>query len=783
VITIALGIGASTAIFSVTNAVLLRPLPYKDPGRLAVAYIDDRGVRSFAFTNGDYAEFRDGSTSAFETLAGVFTFRVIAPREDGRPERIYKAQVTPNFFAAMGARIIVGRDFTPADTRAAAPDSGLPVGGAAILSYEYWQRRFGGNRAIIGTELLNYRERGPRIIGVLEPGFELLLPPSAGIAGRPDVWIATGADLDRSVLSLRLIGRLKPGMTVKRGEGALETVASGIRKKYPEILGPTSRVRLVLMHEHFVAEVRQLVLSLMAASVLLLLIACANVANLLLVRASSRMREFAVRSALGGGRWKLMTPVLSEAAIVSVAGSVAGFALARIAIHSLIDLAPANLPRAETIAVDWRAFAFAAAAAFASAILSGMAPAWSSSRPDITTALRSGRGSVTPAARIERVGVAAESAVCFVLLIGSGLMVRSFIELQRIDPGYDPRGLLTFLLVRDWDYATAAERRLTFLRHIQSRLRALPGVENASASAFFPLTSPYARIQWGMDRNKLQDGDFQYVLPGFFETLRTPLIEGRFFTDADNASGRKVIVIDELLAKKAFPAGTAVGKRLFVAMPEPVPAEVIGVAAHQRVASLAERGGEQIYLTDAWAGFGIGRHWVVRLSGDPAEMAFAIRSELARLDPQLLVLEMRPVDELVKRSGAGTRFALTLITVFAVAATVLVLVGLYGVMSTAVRRRTAEIGVRMAVGAAPASIFRLVATQGLGLTAAGVTVGAAVSVVASKFIEKLLVNVKPADPFTFVGVFLLFVTVTGAACAVPARRAAKLDPATALREE
>jgi putative ABC transport system permease protein len=781
--TIALGIGASTAIFSVTNAVLLRPLPYKNPDRLVLAWKDytKPHIRNLPFNNGELFDLRDNTSAVFEDIGAVFTFRVIVPREDGTPERIYKAQVTTNFFQMMGAKIALGRDFTPADGLPQPNQPLPPVGSVAILSYEYWQRRYGGNAAVIGHELISPGRRGPEIVGVLAPGFQLLFPASAITEAKPDVWIANNLGYDRGPAGLRVIGRLRSGMTLKRAQEQVDLAAKGMT--------PELSIRLQPMLQSLVTEVRPAILALMGAVIFLLLIACSNVANLVLVRASLRERELAVRAALGGGWWRLVRQMLAEAVLLTGLGTLAGVGFAWLSIRGLLVIAPANLPRLESIAIDWRVLAFAAVAGLAAAAIFGVAPAWHAARPDVMQILRGGgRAAGLEAGRVLRNGVViAEVALSFVLLVGSGLMFRSFLELRRVDLGYDPHSLLTFLLVRDWQSPETRERE-AFLREIQKRLRALPGVDSVAAGTL-PLTGgssfgmSWATEQTLADAGKPPLADTVHVLPGYFETMRTPLIEGRTFTDDDNAPGRNVAVIDQFLAAKAFPNESAIGKQIVIPMLGGRKVEVIGVVKHQRIASLATPGREQIYFTDAFMLFGVSRQWAIRTQGDPAKLAPAVRAELARFDPQLLMLEIQPMDAIVRRAEAGTRFSLLLIGGFAAVAALLAGVGLYGVLATVVRQRTVEIGVRMALGAAPVSIFNLVVGLGLRLSTIGMAIGLLAALGLTRVMTSMLVGVAATDPTTFAVICVFFFCIAGIASWLPARRAAALDPAVALREE
>jgi putative ABC transport system permease protein len=809
-VTLALGIGASTAIFSVTHAVVLRPLPYRDPNRLVLACSDmtKRNVRDFPFSDANFIDLRNGSKVFFEDFAALDTGRGIVPREDGTPEQVRFAGVTTNFFRLLGARIAGGRDFADADGQPQPPQAqaaGTPSAPGtqaapqlptiAILSYGYWQRRYGGSTAILGHGMLSAGNAGPQIVGVLAPGFELLFPPSMDIESVPDVWVANRLAYDaanRNNVSMQVVGKLKRGVSLAQAQSEVNNVAAEARRNFP-ILGTSGySIRLEPMKAYLVARVRPAILALMGAVIFLLLIACSNVANLMLVRASLRERELAVRTALGGSRWQLVRQMLAEALLLSGFGTVLGVGLAWLGIHELLAIAPANLPRLETIAIDRAVLAFAVLAGFAATVLFGTTPALRASRPDVMQVLRStARTAGLSGGRLLRSAVAvAEVALCFVLLIGSGLMIRSFLALQRIDPGFDPHGVLTFNVLGVFQGRPKPEQRAALMREIQQRLRELPGVQNVTASTPFPLAGGFYPIRWGLepaltDPSKFQAVDNQEVLPGYFETMRTPLLAGRTFTEADNAPDRNLAIVDQALAAKAFPNQSAVGKRILIRIrtPEPEWVKIIGVVAHQRDTSLAEPGREQIYFTDGFLSHGIAGTWAIRTAGNPANLAGPVRAALARLNSHLLITQMQPMQDLVEKAQAGTRFSLMLIGVFAVVAAVLAAVGLYGVLSTMVRQRTAEIGVRMALGAVPGDILKLVVGQGLRLSAAGIVIGLVAALGMTRLMTSMLVNVKPTDPATYAAMAVLFFIIAVLASFLPARRAAALHPAVALREE
>ena len=806
VATIALGIGASAAIFSVLSAVLLRPLPYRDPGRLMVVWSDlrNRHILDFPFSPPDFADLRREAT-AFQDLAAVTTGRQPLGNEGGEPEMVHVAAVTPNFFSLLGARVVLGRDFSDKDAtvqprppqadgaNAPAPDllapPRLPM--MSILSYGLWQRRFGGDPHIIGKKLDLDGGRG-EVIGVLQPGVELLFSPETGIDRAPDVWMALRVDYvnaSRNDVFLRVIGRLKDGATLEQARVQADGIASDWRQRFPIKQTSGHYLRVEPMREDLVKDSRPAIVALMGAVMFLLLIACANVANLVLVRASWRERELAVRSALGASRWALVRQMLAESLLIAAGGAALGLLLARWGIDVLVLLGPVDLPRLDAVSIDPMVLAFAVLASLGAAAVFGIVPALRASRPDMVEALRSsGRTAGLAAGKLARNGVVvAEVALSFVLLVGSGLMLRTLVSLQHVDPGFEARGVLTFLLA---GLRGNGPQRAVFIQQLRERLGALPGVEAVTAATPLPLDGGIAYGRWGTEDavanpGKFHEGDFHFVLPGYFETLRTRLIAGRTFTEADNKMDIRRVVIDEDLAAMAFPNQSAVGKRMLIRArtQEPEWFEVIGVVAHQRQSSLARPGREAMFLTDAYMGQGIVGRWAVRASGDPALLGAAIRREVAKLDPKLVVSEMQPMEKFLDRAQGQTRFALVLIGVFAGIAAVLAAVGLYGVLSAAVRQRTAEIGVRMALGAPPASIFRSMIGRGLALSAAGIGFGLVAGLALTRAMTSMLVGVRANDPATFAGMAVVFFLIAAISSWLPARRAALLDPTVALREE
>ena len=808
VVTIALAIGASTAIFSVTNGVLLRKLPYKDPERLVFVRGDlqKRNVKDFPLSNADYLDLRNGARNSFDDFAVVNTGRITLPGLDGTPERIRVAGVSTNFFQMMGGSIIAGRDFqdsdgTPQPDQPAAPGGNGPAPNAppalptfVILSNDYFQQRFGGDRSIIGKPLPVSPAFGPppTVVGVLAPGFELLFPPKANIEQYPSVWIAQRIPYDvanRSDVRWRVIGRLKPGASLVQAQAEVETIIQKIRAENTIANTAGQFFQLVPMKQHLVDEVRPAILALMGAVIFLLLIACANVANLMLVRASSRERELAVRAALGAGWWQLVRQTLAEAIVVAALGTIAGVGLAYLGIRQLLWIAPENLPRLNAIGIDLKVLAFAALAGLLSAALFGVVPALRTAKPNLMDTLRAaGRSGALGAAGLRNAVVVVEVALAFVLLIGSGLMFRTFLNIQRVNMGFDPHGLLTFQLLGN--VGNAPDELANFKRQLREQLDAIPGVQSVTASFPLPLAGGFNPVRWGgaeaqNDPSKFQAADLQIVLPGYFESMGTRLVAGRTFTEDDNRPDRNVIIVDQALAAKAFPNESAVGKRILfrVRTPQPEWGEIIGVVAHQRNTSLVEPGREQLYITDGFLRHQAASWWALRTDGDPNAIANSVREVVRGMGKETFINQMRPMDTLVVQAQAQTRFSLLLIGVFSTIAALLAGVGLYGVLATSVRQRTAEIGVRMALGAAPSRIFRLMVGKGLYLSVIGIVIGLLAAFGLTRVLASMLVEVKPTDPVTFVSVAALFLVVALMASWLPALRASRLDPTTALRNE
>ncbi len=669
-----------------------------------------------------------------------------------------------------------------------------PLPNVTVIGYEFWKRRYGGDKNIVGTVIKTAGGGSFLVVGIAPPHVELLFPPSFGVERYPSMFVASRLDWStpRGNVQLRGIGRLKPGATIASARGELQALNLEIDKRFPARVTSGNVMRMEPLHEYLVADVRPAVVALMGGVSYVLLIACANVANLILVRTSRRERELAVRAALGGTRARLVRQMLAEALVLGAAGAAVGLALAEGGIQLLIAIGPASLPRVSDVALDPFVLGFTVVAGLVAVALFGIVPALRASRPDMMGTLRSsGRSASLGSARTLRNSVVvAEVALAFVLLVGSGLMLRSFIAIAHVDPGFDAGGVLVFNVQPNF---RPPDARAAFIRVMHEKLGAIPGVTGVTAAGGLPLDNDVGRstgARWGTeevvaDPDKYHQGDLFIVQPGYFEVMKTKLIEGRTFTDADNVPTSTSVIVDQALAASAYPGQSAIGKRLWVRFrtPEAEVVNVIGVVEHTRNASLSAPGRESYYVSEGEVFIGLANRWAVRTSGDPASIAPAVRAIIKSIDPLVLVTDMRPMSTSIDQARAPTRFALVLIGIFAIIAGVLSAVGLYGVLASVVRERTAEIGVRMALGADQGGIFKLVIVQGIRLAAVGLVLGLIAALAMTRAMKSLLVGVSPTDPATFAAISVFFLVVAIVACWLPARRAAGVDPVVALRAD
>jgi putative ABC transport system permease protein len=795
--TVALAIGANTAIFSVVQGVLLKPLPYEDPGRLVViwANLTNRDVPKFPVSPPDLRDMQEQGT-LFEDMGGVITFTQSLTGGDTEPEIVDAAGTTANFFDVLGIEPVLGRGFEPADADPIPPNtdaSAIPPA-VVILSYEIWQRRYGGDREVIGRTI-DINNNASVVVGVMPPGTRLHFGVGT-LTQEIDLWTPLRIDVNawparRNVL-WAVVARVQEGVTLQQAESEIAGISARLRadSNLRETAGWQLDVRE--MRSELTEEVRPVLLALFGAVAFVLLIACANVSNLFLVRASGREREFAVRASLGGSRGAVIRQLLLESGVLAAAGGALGLVLAVGGNRLLVALRPTNLPRMESIALDLPVLAFTAAASLVAALLFGLFPALKVSNPRLTDALKDrGRSSSLASQRRFRNGiVVAEVALSLVLMVGAGLMIRSFIELQRVDPGFDPNGVLTFNLALPGNRYSPVERT-NFFDQFDAELESLPGVTAVAAASTVPLQNNlvalgrYGPLEALTDESLYGQAAFRVIRPGYFETMNTALVTGEWFAPEHFADSSAVALVDEVLAQKLTPNGSPVGQRMLIRFTtlEPVEVEIIGVVRHQRGPSLASDGTEGVYVTHLYAGTPGNMAYAVRTGGDPAGLLPSVRQVLRGMDPLLPLSDVRTMDERVAESMTETRFALVLIGVFGFLAMALAAIGIYGVLSHIVRQRVGEIGVRMALGAEPSSILRLVLRQAVTLTAVGVTIGLAASAWTTRLMQGLLVGVAPVDLTTYTLVALGFFVVAMTASLAPVRRATRVDPVVALRED
>lgn len=785
VFTLALGIGANTTIFSVVNGVLLRPLPYRAADRIGLLWHEfgDGAQNLPALHPLDLYDYRARS-QVFEdfTLASGREW-ILGGADD--PEVVDVGAVEAGFFDFFGVAPVLGRTFTAQEDQ---PGAAWVV----ILSHRIWERRFGADPSIIGR-LIPVAGTSMEVVGVLPEGFHLQLPGEAFLLRDAEIWTPLRIDParlpPRNFTGFTGFGRIRQGATFAQAQEELDAMASQLRAENPVHAASKLEARVVPLLDDVVKGARQTLMLLFGAVGFVLLIACANVANLVTVRGQVRSAELDLRAALGAGRWGLVRLVLVESALLAGLGAVFGVALSAGGLELLARLGAGSVPRLENVGIDLRVLSFAVAAAGTSALVFGLAPGLRAARRDPGATLHGfSRGGEDRASRRLRNGlVVAEIAASLVLLVGTALMIQSFRELTRVNPGYALDGRLTFRLSLPVAGFPDGAARDAFRQQLRDDLEGLPTVTRVAAVSQLPLTGsgplqPYAYDEETASNWESVTADRRFITPSFFDAMGARLVAGREFTTADAAAGDRII-IDDRLARTAFGDVDAVGRRLQV-NPDDAPeniryAQVVGVVEHLRLHDLSRPVLTQIYFPlSGSARFSV----VVRSSGDPAALTPSVRAVVKRLAPGTPIEDLVTLRDLARESLAPTRLALTLMTFFGVAALVLASVGIYGVLSFVVSRRVREIGVRMALGQAPGDVRRHVLGQGLRLVLLAVTLGLLAAAALSGATRGLLFGVDPLDPWIYAATAGLLAAVAMAACWLPAARATRIDPATALRE-
>jgi putative ABC transport system permease protein len=784
VVALALGIGATTAVFSVVDAVLLRPLAYRDPRQLVVML--HRGTQPVSPAN-----FLDWRRQA-SRLESVGAAEAWAPNLSGgdEAETVPALRMTADVLPMLGVAPLLGRAFLPAEEAAGQAH-------VAVLGYGLWQRRYGGDAGIVGRDITLNGEPYT-VVGVMPRGFEF-----------PPFW-ATGAQLwaplsladraaSREGSSLRVFARLKPGATLAQSRAEMAAITGRLEQEFP---GTNRNVVVRGLDDAVAGDVRPALMILLGAVGFVLLITCANVAHMLLARAAAREREVALRATLGASRGRLIRQFLTESLMLALAGGAAGIVLAVAGIKALVALSPPDLPRVESVALDGTALAFVAVISMVTGIAFGLAPAWQAARRDVGESLKEGaRGSTEGGrrSRLRRLLVASEFALALVLSAAAGLMIRSFLGLVRIDPGLDPRGVLTMVVSVTGSKEAAPERRAAFYQELVRQVRAVPGVKSASAINHLPLAGDI----WGWPfqiegRPEPGPGEsptaaYRVVLPGYFDAMGIPILRGRDVADTDRLGVPGVVVVNEWLARRHWPGEDPIGKR--IALDDPRKGSswltVIGVVKNAVRSDWAAAPDDEVFLPYLQTQRYLERPdtpysymtLVVRTDGDAAGLAPSLRGVVASMNPGVPVSQVQTMEDVVAQSTASPRFYLLLLGAFAAVAVLLAAVGIHGVMSYAVSRRTNEIGVRMALGATPGEVLRLVVGQGMVLALIGAVAGVVGALGLTRLMSGLLYGVRPSDPATFAAVCLFLGAVALAASYFPARQASRIDPLTALRHD
>jgi len=789
VITLALGIGANSAIFSVVDSVLLKPLPYPEPDRLvAVSGFNTRvGEKGRALSYPDVEDLQKQST-VLEHIS-AYTDATATITGAGEPLHVPSAVVSAEAFSALGVMPILGRNFAPGEDR--------PGNYVAILSHEFWKKQFGGDAGAIGRAIA-LDGRSYTIIGVMPAGFAFPLDSEP-----PQVWTTLSAMAtsengektmpdERGAHFLASLARLKPGVSLAQANSELDAIGGRLAKTYPDTnTSLTFRAEPAL--DALVGDLRPQFRILFGAVGLVLLIGCANVANLLLARATSRQREFAIRAALGAGRGRIVRQLLIESGLLALAGGTVGLLIATWGSSFLAHLAGSSIPRVAETGLDARVLAFTLAASVATAILFGIAPALQLSKLGISETLKEGSrgaGHGTHRNYLRNALVVAETTLAVILLSGAGLLIRSLMGLEHVNPGFDPHGVITFSTDLPDPRYPKPEMAEAFYRQLLERVRALPGVQSASAVIPLPLSQSVIRISYEIEgraiaKAELPVAHMRIASNDYFSVMRIPLVNGRVFTEADRADSPPVVIVNRALADKIFPGENPIGKHIKPGLAitgEAKMREIVGVVGDVKHRGLDRPDDPEAYLPENQMGIGF-MSGVVRTSAPAASLVPAIREQVAALDKDIPVYDVKSMDDYLAASVAQPRLDSTLLGIFAGLALVLAMVGIYGVMSFSVEQRTNEIGIRMTLGAQRRDVLRLVLRQGLAIAAIGVTLGIAGALGTSGMLKSLLFGVRPSDPLTLAGVAILLVGCVLVACYIPARRAMRVDPMVALRYE
>jgi putative ABC transport system permease protein len=783
---LALGIGANTAIFSVVNAVMIRPLPYRDASRLVMVWEDNRtrGKHQNVISPANFLDWKE-QNDAFEDMAALYDTRLNLT-DVADPEEIAAQRVTLNMFDLLGAQPMLGRTFEPDDAQPARQDS-------VVLSYGLWQRRFGGNPSIVG-QTIKLNSEIYTILGVMPPDYQLFVNNGSLTGARPELWapmLFGNEDRTRRGRYAMAVGRLRQGVTLEQAQSQMTALGDALEKQYPDF-NTGWGINLVPFREQFTGEMRKPLLTLLGAVAFVLLIACANVANLLLARAAARQKEMAIRLAIGASRGRIVRQLLIESTVLALLSGAAGLLLAMWGVDALVALGPKSLLPPGGARLNLVVLGFTMLVALATGVLFGLAPALEASRPNLNDALKEGGKTAASGGRAHRLRnlfVIVEVALALVLLVGSGLLIKSFARLQAVNPGFNAQNLLTVRVSLPYAKYHEEGQSGRFFREALERVRQIPGVRSASAINYLPFAGPGAGTgysvagrpfprpgEWPVVDSRVCDADY-------FQTMGIPLIKGRTFSEREQMVKSHVVIVNETLARDMFPGEDPIGKRLLIQMMNDPPAcEIIGVVGDVKHSGLDS----QVRAMSYWPHVELAYPFmtlVARTDGNPLAYVAAVRREVQALDNDQPIANVYTMEQLISESVARARFSTTLLAIFAAVALILASVGIYGVMSYSVTQRTHEIGLRMALGADRASVMAMVIRQGMTLAIMGVGVGIIAALALTRLLASLLFSVSTTDPITFITIALTLTGVALAACFVPARRATRVDPMIALRYE
>lgn len=784
VLSLALGIGANTAIFSLVDAVLLRPLPFSDPDRLVMVWEDAAKV-GFPRNTPAPANYVDWKTKnkVFEDMAAI-TYGSYALTDEGEPEKVESQNVTANFFPLLGVKPILGRTFTEEEDKPGANR-------VALVSYSLWQRRFGGDPSLVGKEIL-LDGRKHNVLGVMPPGFQFL-------AKEVGLWTPAAFSpeelANRGGHYLTVVARLKPGVSVTQAHTDIAAVTQGINRANPSSWTGFELGSVVIsLRQQLAGDVRPALIVLLVAVGFVLLIACANIANLLLARGAARYREIAVRTALGAGRRRIVRQLLTESVLLAVAGGAAGLVFAWLSFSFLKQIIPASMALNAGVRIDAKVFGFTMLLSLLTGIVFGLVPAFQAAKVDLNEALKQSGGRTGTGVghrRLRSVLVVTEIALALVLLVGAGLLIQTFLKLRALDIGVNPENVLTLRTSLPRSKYSELPKRTAFYEQVLERVRAVPGVVAAGYATAVPLTWKGGTNGFtveGREQGPGQDANSRQATTGYMETMGVKLREGRFFNPHDDAQSQPSAIINETMARQYWPGESAVGKRFKLGGTNSTKLwmTVVGIIGDIKEMGLEAAPKAEMFFPyqqlpeTLW---NMPRDLTVRTSGDPLSVTAAVRQAIWAVDPAQPISNVRTMEEILSEEVAQRRIGMTLLVAFAGLALLLASLGIYGVLSYSVTQRTQEIGIRMALGAGRNDVLRQVMGGGLRLAGAGVAIGLIVSFALTRLMTGLLFGVSASDPRTLIGVTVLLIAVALLACYIPARRATKIDPMIALRYE